>query len=118
MTRETAPSVPLELERHDEATMLAQARRFFETMRTRRSVRSFAPDPVPRELIEYAIAAANTAPSGANRQPWHFAAVSDPALKAEIRRAAEAEEREFYEGGRATEEWLAAPAFLPPVFLV
>jgi nitroreductase len=65
---------------------------------------------VPRELIETAIAAANTAPSGANRQPWHFAAVSDPAVKAEIRRGAEGEEREFYEGGRATEEWLKALA--------
>ena len=79
-------------------------------MARRRSVREFAPDPVPRQLIETAIAVANTAPSGANRQPWHFAAVTDPAVKAEIRRGAEAEEREFYEGGRATEEWLKALA--------
>jgi nitroreductase len=83
---------------------------FVERMRSRRSVRSFAPDPVPRDLIECAITAANSAPSGANRQPWHFAAVSDPTLKAEIRRAAENEEREFYEGGRATDEWLSALA--------
>ncbi len=79
-------------------------------LRGRRSVREFASDPVPRELIETAIATANTAPSGANRQPWHFVAVSDPEIKTEIRRRAEAEEREFYEGGRATEEWLEALA--------
>jgi nitroreductase len=79
-------------------------------LRGRRSVREFASDPVPRELVETAIATANTAPSGANRQPWHFVAVSDPEVKTEIRRGAEAEEREFYEGGRATEEWLEALA--------
>jgi nitroreductase len=88
--------------------MAANGRAFLECMSRRRSVRHFAPDPVPRDLIEVAIATANTAPSGANRQPWHFVAVSDPETKAEIRHAAEAEEREFYEGGRATEEWLAA----------
>jgi nitroreductase len=77
-------------------------------MSRRRSVREFSPEPVPRELIETAIAAAGTAPSGANRQPWHFVAVSSATVKAEIREAAEAEEREFYEGGRASQEWLAA----------
>ena len=71
-------------------------------------MRFFSADPVPRELIELAIAAAHSAPSGANRQPWHFVAVSDPTVKGEIRRAAETEERAFYEGGRATEEWLEA----------
>lgn len=85
---------------------------FLESLSRRRSIRDFAPDPVPRELIETAIATANTAPSGANRQPWHFVAVSDPEVKTEIRRAAEAEEREFYEGGRATPEWLQALAHL------
>jgi nitroreductase len=73
-------------------------------------VREFSCDPVPRDLIETAIATATTAPSGANRQPWHFVAVSDPVVKAEIRKAAEAEEREFYEGGRAAEAWLEALA--------
>jgi len=90
--------------------MIARGQSFRELMARRRSVREFSPDPVPRELIETAIAVANTAPSGANRQPWHFAAISDPAVKAEIRRGAETEEREFYEGGRATEEWLKALA--------
>ncbi len=90
--------------------MAARGRTFLECMSGRRSVRHFSPDPVARELIEVAIATAHTAPSGANRQPWHFVAVADPGVKSEIRRAAEAEERQFYEGGRATEEWLAALA--------
>jgi nitroreductase len=83
---------------------------FLEFLGRRRSIREFSSDPVPRGLIETAIATANTAPSGANRQPWHFVAVSSPAVKSEIRRAAEAEEREFYLGGRATPEWLQALA--------
>ena len=102
--------IPLNFERLPEDEMVAQGHSFRELMARRRSVREFAPDSVPRELIETAIAAANTAPSGANRQPWHFAAVSDPMVKAAIRGGAEAEEREFYEGGRATEEWLKALA--------
>ncbi len=90
--------------------MAARGRALLGHLARRRSVRDFAPDAVPRELVEVAIAAANTAPSGANRQPWHFVAVSDPQIKAEIRRGAEAEERVFYEGGRATAEWLEALA--------
>jgi len=81
-----------------------------ELMTNRRSVRSFAPDPVPRRLVEAAIATAHTAPSGANRQPWHFVAVSDPVVKSEIRAAAEVEERQFYEGGQTPNEWLDALA--------
>jgi nitroreductase len=110
MTDTTYPTVPLDFEPLDESEMEDRAVAFLEHMGTRRSVRAFSSRPVPRQLIEHAIAAAGTAPSGANHQPWHFAAVSDPAVKAEIRRAAEAEEREFYEGGRATEEWLKALA--------
>ena len=102
--------VPLSFDRLLEDEMAARGRALVESLARRRSVRDFAPDPVPRELIEIAIAAANTAPSGANRQPWHFVAVSDPAVKTEIRRGAEAEEREFYEGGRASEAWLASLA--------
>ncbi|MBN2508598.1 MAG: nitroreductase family protein [Verrucomicrobia bacterium] len=92
------------------AQMLRHAREFFDLMNQRRSVRQFAPDPVPRELIKLAIATASTAPSGAHRQPWRFVAVSDPAVKRRIRQAAEAEERKFYQGGRAPAEWLAALA--------
>jgi len=112
MKQSTYLPVSLEYERLPEAEMAARGSAFFERLARRRSIRHFAPDRVPRELVELAIAAANTAPSGANRQPWHFVAVSDSAVKAEIRRAAEAEEREFYEGGRATPEWLAALASL------
>ena len=64
---------------------------------------------VPRDIIETALKAANTAPSGANLQPWHFAVVSGPDTKRKIREAAEVEEREFYEH-RASQEWLAALA--------
>lgn len=104
------PHVPLDFRRRPEVEMLDRGRDFLSLMRTRRSIRSFAPDPVPRECVELAIAAAHTAPSGANRQPWHFVAVSDPGVKRRIREGAEAEEREFYEGGRATPEWLEALA--------
>lgn len=81
------------------------ARAFFDTMRQRRSVRFFADTPVSEETISYCISAAGTAPSGANKQPWRFIAVKDPSLKHQIRLAAEAEEKEFYER-RATPEWL------------
>ena len=84
-----------------------KAEAFLETMSTRRSVRQFSDRPVPPSVVEACIRAAATAPSGANMQPWHFAAVSDTAAKRRIRAAAEAEERAFY-GGRAGEEWLAA----------
>jgi iodotyrosine deiodinase len=112
MSDDSFRPVPLDFDRLPTEEMDSRGRAFFELLARRRSVRDFAPDPVPRELIETAIAAANTAPSGANRQPWHFVAVSDAKVKAEIRRAAEAEEREFYEGGRASEKWLAALAHL------
>ncbi|MDF7774630.1 nitroreductase family protein [Sphingomonas sp. AOB5] len=86
---------------------LARAEAFLETMRTRHSCRSFSDRDVPREVIEAAILTAGTAPSGANHQPWHFAAISSPGAKLAIRVAAEEEERSFY-GGRASKEWLDA----------
>jgi nitroreductase len=101
--------IPYRPPRLPPAEMLQRAREFFAQMNQRRSVRQFAPDPVPRELIEWAIAAASTAPSGAHRQPWRFVAVSDPELKRRIRVAAEAEERASYEG-RMSAEWLEALA--------
>ena len=73
--------------------MLERAREYYDLMESRRSVRDFSPDSVPRQLIELAIATASTAPSGAHRQPWSFVAVSEPEIKREIRLAAEAEER-------------------------
>ncbi len=85
-------------------------RAFLERMSARRSVRDFSADPVPRELIEIAVATANTAPSGAHQQPWTFVAVSDPQTKNRIRLAAEEEERENYEGGRLPDAWRQAIA--------
>jgi len=80
---------------------------FYTDVNRRRTVREFSDRPVPRDIIETALMAANTAPSGANLQPWHFVAVSGAATKQKVRDAAEIEEREFYEH-RATPEWLAA----------
>ncbi len=80
---------------------------FYADVNRRRTVREFSDRPVPRDLIETALKAASTAPSGANLQPWHFAVVSGPETKRRIRETAEAEEREFYEH-RAPTEWLAA----------
>ncbi len=74
---------------------------------TRRTIRDFSDKSVPRDVIETAIKAAGTAPNGANQQPWHFAAISNPDMKRRIRLAAEEEERAFY-GGRASDEWLDA----------
>lgn len=88
---------------------LAHAERFAHTMSKRRTVRAFADTPVPRAVIAACIKAAGSAPSGANQQPWHFVAIADPALKQRIRRAAEAEEQEFY-ARRAPDEWLQALA--------
>lgn len=99
--------VTLSFERLPADEQLRRVHEFHTRMRTRRSVRAFSPEPVPFELIETAIRVAATAPSGANQQPWRFVAVSDAALKREIRAAAEAEEKENYEN-RFPEEWLAA----------
>jgi iodotyrosine deiodinase len=99
--------IPLEFERLTPGEQLARSQEFVERMRTRRSVRQFSREPVPFELVANAVAAAGTAPSGANQQPWTFVVVSDAQVKREIRLAAEAEEREAYEH-RMTEEWLRA----------
>jgi iodotyrosine deiodinase len=89
--------------------ILERARNFYEAMQRRRTIRDYSDRPVPREVIEYCIRAAGTAPSGANLQQWHFVAVSDPAVKHQIRVAAEKEEREFY-AKRAPKAWLEALA--------
>jgi len=90
---------------HDESRARSEA--FLRAVSRRRSVRHFSTDPVPREVIENCIRAAGTAPSGANRQPWHFVVVEDVAVKARIREAAEKEERAFYRE-RAPDDWLEA----------
>ena len=87
------------------AESLARAEVYYEFIRQRHTVRHFTDEPVDRAVIEACVRAAGTAPSGANHQPWHFACVSDAAIKREIRLAAEKEEREFY-AGKAGDEWL------------
>jgi iodotyrosine deiodinase len=101
----------LDFERKSEAEMVAAAATFRAEMTRRRTVRDYASDPVPREIIEHAIMTAGTAPSGANQQPWRFAAISSPEIKKRIREAAEEEEKQFY-AGRAGEDWLDALSHL------
>ncbi len=102
------PTIPLESYREyavDEMRERVEA--FYTEINRRRTVREFSDRPVPRDIIETALKAAGTAPSGANLQPWHFVVVSGAEARKKIRDAAEIEEREFYEH-RASPEWLAA----------
>ena len=102
------PTVPLaDYEEYPVEEMRQRLADFYADVSRRRTVREFSDRPVPRDIIEAALESANTAPSGANLQPWHFVVISGPETKKKIREAAEVEEREFYEH-RASEEWLAA----------
>lgn len=96
--------VPLEFERLSPDVARGRADALLALLAARRTVRHFAPDPVPRELIETLVATAATAPSGANQQPWRFVVVSNPEIKRRIREAAEDEERENY-GRRFPDAW-------------
>ncbi|GHJ45564.1 oxidoreductase [Catellatospora sp. TT07R-123] len=102
-------TVPLPVRRKSPAAMVRTAAGYAERMASRRSIRDFSPDPVPFAVIEEAIRAASTAPSGANVQPWRFVVLTDPERKRRLREAAEIEERTFY-GRRASDEWLEALA--------
>lgn len=86
--------------------MKRRAETFFRQMETRRSVRMFAPTPVPDEVLENIVMTAGTAPSGAHKQPWFFAIVKDAGIRHKIRLAAEHEERLNY-AERFTDEWKA-----------
>jgi len=109
MDETRAPSlVPYRLTRLPTDSLIPRARSLFHEADSRRTVREFSPDPVPREAIEYAIRTASTAPSGAHRQPWTFVLVGDRKIKRAIRQAAETEERENYEGGRLPDHWRLA----------
>ncbi|NBC88495.1 MAG: nitroreductase family protein [Alphaproteobacteria bacterium] len=109
-------TMPYALDRLPDDDAIALTRALRDRLQKRRTCRHFSDAPVPRAVIEAAIQAAGTAPSGANHQPWHFAVVSSPDKKRAIRLAAEAEERRFYgEDGddpKASDEWLAALADL------
>jgi nitroreductase len=101
--------VSLDFEHLTPREALRRSRDFLSTIARRRTVRDFSDEPVPEELVANAVRAAASAPSGANRQPWRFVVVADPAIKRRIRVAAEAEEKESYER-RMPEEWLEALA--------
>ena len=100
-------SEPLQFTEHEPAEMQRRASEFAENLRTRRTVRNFSDRAIPEGVLEPCLAAANSAPSGANMQPWHFALITEAETKRLVREAAEKEERAFY-GGRASEEWLEA----------
>ena len=85
--------------------MLQRSKHFLEMIKSRRTVRDFSEKNIPVGVIENAVRTAASAPSGANKEPWHFVIVKDPALKKKIRVAAEKEEKEFYEH-RAPDSWL------------
>ena len=111
MTAQTPPTapparfVPLDFERLPEDEMRARSEALLTEIRSRRSVRHFSDEAIPMDVVERCIEAAAQAPSGANRQPWTFVLVTDPAVKSRIRAAAEEEEKAFY-GGRAPDRWL------------
>jgi len=94
---------------YPESEMVTRAREFYEEVNRRRTVRQFSDRAVPQAVIEWCLRAAGTAPSGANRQPWHFVVVTDGERKRRIREVAEQEEREFYRH-RAPPDWLEALA--------
>jgi iodotyrosine deiodinase len=102
-----AEFVPHRFERLPDEVMRARSEAFLEALRRRRTIRAYSTEPVPLDVVENAVAAAATAPSGANQQPWTFVVVTEPELKRRIRAAAEEEERRSY-GGRMPEEWLRA----------
>ena len=107
----SAPSfLPLTTYREFPAQEMARrAKSFCDEMLRRRTVRQFSSRAVSREVIENCLCVARSAPSGANKQPWHFVVVSDAEVKSKIRAAAEEEEQRFYQG-RAPQEWLDALA--------
>jgi len=104
------PFVVHEFSRLSEAEMEHRAAEFSGFMEQRRSVRMFSDEPMSRSLIEQAVVAGSTAPSGAHKQPWRFVATADSAIKQQIRQAAEEEERVNYLDSRMNEEWQEALA--------
>lgn len=105
----TTDLIPLDFRKQDDASMLQESQSFYQLMARRRTIREFSDQKIPQTVLENAIKAAGTAPSGANMQPWHFVVIQDAAVKKRVREAAEIEERELYEH-RAGDEWLKALA--------
>lgn len=105
---QTHAAVPLmDYQEYAPDEMFRRVDRFYKEIKRRHTVRSFSERPVSRMIIERAIRAAGTAPSGANHQPWFFCAIGSPEKKAKLRALAEREEEEFY-AGKGGEEWLDA----------
>lgn len=100
------PFISYKKERYTGSETIKRSQEFYAWMDTRRTVRDFSDEPVPKEVIENIIMAASSAPSGAHKQPWSFCAVSNAEIKKQIRAEAEKEEYESY-NGRMPEEWLA-----------
>ncbi|NQV68470.1 MAG: nitroreductase family protein [Pseudohongiella sp.] len=109
MSNDATKTIKLSFAELTEAQILQRADTFYHLMQARRSVREFSDRVVCRQIIDRCLLTAGSAPSGANRQPWHFAVVSAPAIKRQIRLAAEKEEEEFY-SSRAPQDWLEALA--------
>lgn len=97
--------IPFQAVQYSQKEILTRSKAFFHYMDKRRSLREFSDKPVPKEVVEYIIQTASTAPSGAHKQPWTFCVVSDPEIKKQIRIAAEEEEYANYHG-RMSDEWL------------
>ena len=95
----------LKFQTFPEKKMVERSRAFLLQMKQRRTIRDFSDKTVPLEIIKNVVSTAASAPSGANKQPWHFVIVQDPAVKTKIRIAAEKEEKEFY-AHRASKDWL------------
>ncbi|MEM9921695.1 MAG: nitroreductase family protein [Bacteroidota bacterium] len=99
------PFISYEPRRYNEDETAQRVQEYHQYMALRRSIREFSDRPVPKQVIEQLIMTASSAPSGAHKQPWTFCAVADPAIKKEIRKAAEEEEYISY-NGRMSDEWL------------
>ena len=97
--------IPYQPQKFPEEVMIKKARDLYEMADRRRTIREFSYKPVPREIMLNIIKTAGTSPSGANKQPWTFCLVSDPAIKKQIRDAAEEEEYQSYKS-RMSQEWL------------
>lgn len=105
----TFPTIPYLREHRSNEERITATRAFLEVARQRRTVRAFSPEPISAEIMRLSVAAAASAPSGANQQPWSFVVVTNPEVKRRIRQGAEKEEYENYHG-RMPEEWLRALA--------
>jgi nitroreductase len=99
------PFIEYKRDQYDAEEMIRRSQSFYEWANTRRSVRDFSNEPVPKEVMEHLIMTGSTAPSGAHKQPWTFCLISNAELKSKLRALAEEEERKSYEG-RMSESWL------------